>query len=463
MGIYRKICIVLALAMGTLAASASPGAAYTESTLHTYCVGGGTCTDGISPQSPLLKSGNKLYGVAGGGANNGGVVFQYNLNNGNYKVLYNFCSTISGSVCTDGSTPRGRLVIDTSGNLYGTTELGGSSNNAGTAWELVKPTSGGVWTLQTLVAFCQFGAGCADGSEPISGLFYAGQAGGTAYDGTSTLYGTTAFGGGSTAPGGGTVFGLHLSGGTWTRGTIHAFCPSCTTCVNCPDGIFPSGQVVMDASDNIWGTTIVGGSNSSGVAWELSPTGTGSFTETIVYNFCWNGAAKCLDGKAPTGVLLDSSGNIYGTTSSGGSGQGSTGDGIVFELTAGSSCTEGFTQTYLCETVLRNFCPSSGCANGQTPNGDLIFDSSGNIYGTTELGGSSANVSGGGGTVWKLAGTTLTTIYSFCGTGFTSTCSDGVYPAYGVTMDSSGTLYGETGFLGDPTSQGGTLFKITNP
>ena len=450
---FPNICTALMLAAGLLMATGqtTKSEASTQTTLYPFCSSTG-CDDGSNAQSALLKHGNKLYGVAGGGGTHGhGVVFQYNLNNGNYKVLYNFCPSLFMGHCRGGDAPSGKLIIDGDGNLYGTTQLGGPAD-AGSVYELVKPaTSGGSWSYSQVYTFCSLG-GCVDGNDPYSGLTYSGAASGADYDGTSLLFGETLAGGFGGTQGSGGVYALQpVVGSTWSEKVIHDFC-TCTT-----DGLEPGGGLYMDASDNLWGTTFLGGSDGNGIAFELAH-GTDEWndpwTRTVLYNFCWTNVTKCPDGAEPNGVTMDASGNLFGTTMNGGNGSATVGNGVVFKLTNGS-CTEGGTATFWCNTVKYNFCHVSGCTDGSNANGDIVIDGSGNIFGTTSNGGSTAVVTQGAGVTWELTGTTETVLHTFC----TSSCSDGSNPYAGVITDSSGNLYGNTNFGG--ANSGGVLWEFT--
>ncbi len=407
----------------------SPAAATGESVLYNFCQQTG-CTDGQNPGSPLLQDGNFLYGVAGGGANGHGIVFRYNVSTGNYKVLYNFCgSTNFHGFCSDGDDPDGKLVIDTSGNLYGTTFLGGLFNG-GQVYELVKPSSGGSWTFSLIHGFCD--RCTTDGSGPHNGVSYNGQATGTKYDGTSMLFGETD------------------AGGTLDGGTVYAVKGGISEKVLSSPGSEPYGGLYVDSSNNLWGTTAGGGTAGHGIAFEVSPTGnlgTDPWTTTVLYNFCWAGGS-CSDGSLPVGVIMDSAGNLFGTTQEGGN---SSGDGVLFELT-NTSCTEGGTQTFWCNTVKHTF---AGGSDGSGPNGDLVMDASGNIFGTTAAEGDTVHVSTAG-TVWKQTGSSHSTLYSFCpSTG----CPDGQHPLAGVIVDTSGNLYGTADFGG--ANDAGVIYKYT--
>jgi uncharacterized repeat protein (TIGR03803 family) len=329
-------------------------------------------------------------------------------------------------------------VIDTSGNLYGVTNLGGNSNNAGTVFKLTN--SGGTWTRSTLYEFCPDKVGdvsCADGDDPLSGLTYYGQASGSAYDGTSPLYGSTYVGGSDWegSYGNGTIFSLTNSGGTWSESVLVAFCPLCTElCTICSDGELPFGQMIMDSSGNIYGTTRVGGAKGSGTVFKLNTSGPYS----VLYDFC-PGGGSCSDGKWPSGTLLDAAGNIYGTTDLGGSGS----SGVLWKLTNSSGTWS--------QAVKYNFCSSGGCSDGSGPRGDLIMDGSSNIYGTTSGGGNANH----GGTVWKYDGTNESVLYSFCPS---SGCADGQDPGAGVIVDGSGNFYGNTVMGG--SANNGVVFKL---
>jgi uncharacterized repeat protein (TIGR03803 family) len=139
----------------------------------------------------------------------------------------------------------------------------------------------------------------------------------------------------------------------------------------------------MDTAGNIYGATFAGG-NSYGTVFKLSPTGTG-WTETVLYAFC--AQTNCTDGATPVGgLIMDTAGNLYGTTYAGGS--SSVSDGTVFKL---APSITGWT-----ETVLYIFCSQTGCADGAKPDAPVVMDGAGNLYGTTTAGGS------GYGTAFKL-------------------------------------------------------------
>lgn len=228
---------------------------------------------------------------------------------------------------------------------------------------------------------------------------------------------------------------------------LYAFCST----PQCADGATPQGDLVFDQHDNIYGTTYGGGVCGSGygTVFELSPLPGGGWTESVIHSFgastnCQNPA----DGAGPTGLIVDSKGNLYGVTRS----QGPNGYGTVFELAPPSAPGGAWT-----ETVLWGF----NYQDGYAPQCQLIFDASGNLYGTTTFGGTL-----GMGTVFQLVppakGTlwSLNTLYNF-GTN----SLDGSQPSAGVVFDKAGNLYGTTEFgglgIGYRQPGWGIVFKLT--
>ncbi|MHB8216979.1 MAG: choice-of-anchor tandem repeat GloVer-containing protein [Candidatus Sulfotelmatobacter sp.] len=243
------------------------------------------------------------------------------------KVLHNFEGAILGAPGLDGQAPMGGLILDASGNLYGTTTTGGAYGK-GTVFEL-SPKSGGGWAEKTLHNFTFNGS---DGYSPQASLVF---------DAAGNLYGTTQFGGagqcmdysGTYVVGCGTVFELSpKSSGGWREAVVYSFQ------VNGTDGWYPMGDLVFDASRNLYGTTNQGGSGfctdgngvllGCGTVFKLSRKPGESWTETLLHDF----QNIPSDGQFPTGdVILDASGNLYGTTYSGGN--SGSGGGTVFKIT----------------------------------------------------------------------------------------------------------------------------------
>ena len=205
----------------------------------------------------------------------------------------------------DGSEPRGNLIFDAKGNLYGTT-YAGAEYDLGAAFELT-PGAGGVWKEKLIYIF---GKPQTGPWSPTSGVIF---------DSKGNLYGTTIFGG-SPCDVCGTVFELSPgAGGKWNAKTLHSFNHGKT------DGYSPQGNVAFDAEGDLYGTTFYGGVYISyGIAFELTPAAGGSWTEKLLHSF---GNGK--DGARPVGNLVrDKAGNLYGTTSTG----GENGEGAVFEI-----------------------------------------------------------------------------------------------------------------------------------
>jgi uncharacterized repeat protein (TIGR03803 family) len=303
-------------------------------------------------------------------------------------ILYSF-----GTATGDGYFPHGRLLEDSSGNFYGTTYEGGSKGY-GTVFEVSPPVSPSTtWTQTTLYTF---GTGITDPENPQAGLVM---------DSSGNLYGISTYGG---TNGYGAVFELSKVLGTWTVTILHSF----TTITD--DGYEPDDYegLYMDSSGDLYGTTTAGGLHSSGTVFELSPI-SGGWSYSILYNF----GAYTSDGNTPFGSLIaDSHGNLYGTTGGG----GAYGYGTVFKLASGT------------DTILHSF--AYGTTDGAYPQAGVLMDSSGNLYGTTYEGGSSGY--GIAFEVTSLGG--FTVIHNFTGSG------DGINPLDALVMDSSGNLYGTT-------------------
>jgi uncharacterized repeat protein (TIGR03803 family) len=319
-----------------------------------------------------------------------------------YKTVYKF----SGSPNQTG--PTSGLTSDSTGNLYGTIGDGGREGY-GTVFELT-PNGDGGWKEQVLYSFQ-----VADGETPSAGLIF---------DSVGNLYGTTVYGG---ANGDGTVFELTPSGsGGWRERVLHSF--------GVTDGAYPHSGLIFDSAGNLYGTTVYGGANDYGTVFELMPKGD-RWGENVLHSF------GVTDGATPfAGLVFDSAGNLYGTTWD--TLQGET--GIVFELTPNGDGTWN-------ETTIHRFCSRRGCADGASPYGGLVFDSVGNLYGTTTQGGAD-----GFGTVFELApngtgGWNESVLHSFNGMG-------GAYPYAGLIIDAARNLYGTT--VDGGARAAGTVFEL---
>jgi uncharacterized repeat protein (TIGR03803 family) len=249
-------------------------------------------------------------------------------------------------------------------------------------------------------------------------------------DAAGNLYGTTSSGGASGPSGNGTVFELTPnSDGSWTESVLHNFCSR----TNCADGDTPSAGLIFDTVGNLYGTTFYG-ANGYGVVFKLTPNSDGRWTESVLYGFTGG-----VDGDSPYGGLIfDAAGNLYGTTVDG----GAYGSGVVFKLTPNSDGR-------WTESVLYSF---TGGADGSNPFGGVIFDTVGNLYGTTQTSGK------GDGTVFKLTpnsdgGWTESVLHSFTGG------RDRGFPDAGVIFDGAGNLYGTT--AGSSSENNGMVFKLT--
>ena len=316
---------------------------WTETTLYSFCPVAG-CADGQNPMySYLLLDGQgNLYGTAfGGGANGYGVVFELSNSGGTWTetVLHSFANA------PDGANPGNGLIMDGAGNLYGMTFAGGTGNGKGCIFQL--SPSGGTWTEKVIY----------DITSTHSGL--------TLDPNTGTIYGTTY----------GTVFELRQNGsGAWVPTVLFTFNPANAA----TQGSNPVGTLVLDGAGNLYGTTLTGGANNVGVVYKLTPALTGPWTETLLFSFGGN-AQYGPNGATPfAGVVMDTSGNIYGTTQAG----GVKGAGTVYELSPVG--TKGGYK----EHVVFNF----NGTNGAAPKSSLTLDKAGYLYGTTYGGG--ANSSG---------------------------------------------------------------------
>ncbi len=325
------------------------------------------------------------------------------------KVIHNFDGT------PDGAAPNAGVILDAAGNLYGTA-AGGGSAGLGIVYELA-PSTSGAWTENILYSF----QGGSDGATPLGPLIF---------DQAGNLYGTTSNGGVY----GGTVFELIPNGdGTWAEKVLFR-----ANAFGYPV-YFPSSNMVFDAAGNLYGTSSRGGFGTGNV-FELSPSPDGSWTMVSIYSFSYD------ELNNPTSLIIDAAGNLYGTTEYGG-----TSDfGEVFELSPSST---GWKINYP-----HNF---KALPDGQYPTGGVILDSGGNLYGTSSQGGASSACSCGtvfrlkssnGGTRWTEA-----VMKSFDG-------APGSGPIAGVVMDSANNLYGLTYYSGVEQGNeiGGVAFRI-NP
>jgi hypothetical protein len=375
------------------------------------------------------------------------------------KTLVSFNWLPAPNALQTGAYPSGTMLRDANGNLYGTNWLGGEYDS-GTVFRLSPPGRGETeWKLSILYTF----TGWDDGGLPNPQLVM---------DASGALYGT-AEGGGSWMDQG-LVYKLTppvTGNGKWTFTVLHYFY---TTFLDGPgDGSNPSGGLIMDKSGNLYGTTDLGGDPSdpqgvgSGTVFKLAPTDAArtKWQETILYRF--RGGAG---GANPMSALvMDSSGNLYGTTLYGGTGgcvdllSDPLGCGTVFQLRPPAAG-----QTAWTKLTLHHF---AGQTDGAMPQARLFVDTAGSVYGTTFQGGSGGctDMLGyviGCGTVFKLAppsggqkNWTETILHTFTG-------PEGAFPQGGVIADGTGALIGTTSG-GGPTSYGvggfGVLYRLVPP
>ena len=370
------------------------------------------------------------------------------------SVLYSFQGI------PDGQAPAGAIVFDSAGNIYGTTGEGGanncrSANQCGTVYQLTPPAKkSDPWT-ETVLHIFKGNAG-NDGATPF---------GGVVIDSAGNLYGTTGYGGTGNCVllgilmGCGTVFEFSppaQKGGAWTETILYSFQGG-------KDGYLPNGDLVFDAAGNLYGATMFGGGQGTscnpyyqycGTVFGLSPPKKrgGAWKENVLYSFKGNKSGKPSgDGANPNGgLILDNSGALYGTTYFGGDnkqgtcegGAGGTGCGTVFMLSPPAKKGAPWT-----ETVLHRF--QGGTKDGGNPVAGVILDSTNNLFGTTYAGPQN-----GFGTVFEVAKPAGKSqvwmeklLYRF------TDGNDGGYPDAGLALDSQGTFWGTTiggaGFHGD--------------
>jgi len=471
--------LIVALA-ATLMLGAYAPAQDSETVLYTFTGGN---DGGIGGNNLVADWQGNLYGTVNVGGNKStkcepwtgftgcGVVFKLTRDrHGSWSetVLHVFTAG------EDGGVPNGGLILDYAGNLYGTALFGGNDKPAncqaggsyppgcGVVFKLT-PTEHGPWNETVLYTF----TGGADGNEPGSSL---------TFDSQGNLYGTTSIGGNLSCGsyGCGVVFKLTPTAeGPWTESVLYTF-------NNGADGGFPiENGVTFDAQGNLYGTAFYGGDLSvscignpgCGVVYQLAPTPSGPWTETVLHAFTGG-----TDGAMPSfGVTLDFFGHVYGSTFYGGDTSGSnclggfgfgapSGCGVVYELTQ--------TQGVWNETPLYTF---TGGSDGLGGSGPLLLDWAGNLYGMADFGGDLAaqnadcylgTQQAGCGVVFKLtpaeqAPWTESVLYTFTGG------TDGASPVGNLLLDWAGNLYGMADYGGNNSDCGGNgcgvVFEVHQP
>jgi uncharacterized repeat protein (TIGR03803 family) len=381
--------------------------------LHDFTGG----TDGAGNTGVIVDSAGNLFAASGqGGTGNCGYSQSCGLileltpdGNGEWSetVLYNFQDG------RDAANPNSPLTLDASGDLYGTTNSGGT-RGGGTVFELTPGATG--WAMTVLHSFCN--------QEGCVGLPQAG----VAMDQAGNLFGTT-----PELPHGGAAFKLAPKSGRWEETMLHTFG------VKKGDGALPYASPILDAAGNLYGTTQGGGnqcgSSSCGTVYELTPLAGGGWKETVLFRF------DSYDGAWPGGgaLFMDGDGALYGTTENGG-----TYGGVVFKLTP-------LGNGHWKETTVYDF---QGGAKGWLPGSGVVMDKSGNLYGTTDGGGGP----NGCGVIYKLAPAgkdkwKYSVLHTFGRVG------DGCVPAGNLAIDGKGNLYGGTVLGG--TKGYGVVFELT--
>jgi uncharacterized repeat protein (TIGR03803 family) len=397
--------------------------AQTLTVLHAF---GSLSGDGANPLAGLtIDSQGNLYGTASAGGLGYGSAFELKRVGSSfiYRPLYSFRGG------NDGDTPVTGIAIGTNGSLFGTTEHGGGSANVGTVFNVQPPPTSCKTVLcpwrETVVLSFNEGNGFYPYGQLIS-------------DPAGNLYGTTIYGGQRNS---GEVYELSPSSGGWTENILYSFGTGA-------GGYQPVGGVILDRAGNFYGTTRFGTKGRYGSVYQLMPSGQG-WVENTIYSFTGGS-----DGGEPeASLLMDSSGNLYGTT---GWLPDSNNPGTVFELSPSGG---GWTYKLLYMFAVGD--------EGAGAVSSLVMDKAGSFYGETSFDGTvSGTCPYGCGSIFKLTpsngGWTYTDLYDFTGG------ADGNEPYGGVVFDSQGNLYG-TAFAGgtgtncnDGTLAGcGVAWKLT--
>jgi autotransporter passenger strand-loop-strand repeat protein len=384
-------------------------------TLYSFDGNNSFAPTGSGPRGTLIMdAAGDLFGTADGAGTNGyGTVFELANNGSGYATAPTALFSFNYN---QGAGPAGTVIMDAAGNLFGTT-TGAGANGGGTAWEIAKTSTGYANTPTVLVNLAY-----SSGAVPHSGLVM---------DSAGNLFGTTSSG----INNNGTVFEIAKTAtGYATTATVLATFTSTS-------GGAPWGGVLVDAAGNLFGTTSGdGGTHNYGTVFEIAKTASGyASTPTTLATF------NQTNGSYPSAnLIMDAAGNLFGTTAGGGS--ITPFGGTVFEIVKTAA---GYASA---PTTLVSF----GGTSGNDPEAGLLMDNAGNLYGTTAAGGTNS------GTVFEVAKTatgyasTPTTLVDFIG-------SNGSSPFGSLIMDSSGTIYGTT--AGGGATNGGTIFQLvaSNP
>ena len=409
----RVKALVLVAVTLMLVASAWAGS---DTVLYNFC-SQSSCVDGQNAFGSLVadSSGNHLFGTTYQGGTNGfGEVFELTKSGSTWtqSVIYSFL----GAANSDGAYPYAGLVMDSSGNLFGTTLQGGPSSQ-GTVFELSK--SGSTWKETVLHSFQDVGG--SDGFYPYAALVF---------DAAGNLYGTTQNGGKFN---GGTVFTLKASGSKFTYKLIHSFATSASSAYS------PYSSLVVNPKNGyLYGTTYYGGTIwNAGAIYQMRQV-SGVWLFSVIYNF----KSASLGQYSASSLAADAAGNLYGTNWQG----GDFNLGDVFKLTpSGKTWTQKIIYSF------KGYAKKDGAYPYYA---GVTLDAQGNIYGTTYQGGSSAANNLNYGTVYKLAAGTFkeSVLWSFL-----TNPGDGYNPFHQPILV-GGKLYGETNSGG--AHGGGTVYEV---
>jgi uncharacterized repeat protein (TIGR03803 family) len=395
-------------------------------------LGGGLSTGG-SPFSPVIQDAcGNLYGTTasgGGDYGSGGVVYELPagaIGNQVETTMHTFPGVGYGDTSTDGSKPATGLLLDSSGNVYGTAFYGATYNSGSCSnWydfgAIFEVNAGSVvedGENSTDTLLYQFSDSPVQGTNPSTGLVR---------DADGNLYGVGQSCGANTD---GAVFELSAgSGGAWTLSTPYSF-PTYSGTNTFPYGPeVNQGYLALDSSGNLYGTTYSGGTYANGSVFKLTPGSGGAWTATTLYSFKGGTTDGCNPYAEP---VVDSSGNLYGTTY----GCGSASDGAVWKLTSGGV-----------ETILHTF--TGGTTDGNDPAAGVVLDSYGDLYGTAARGGAN-----GGGTVYEISASGAYSILH----DFEATGVDGLLPLAAPLVAQDGNIYGTTLDGGGGGNASGTIW-----
>ena len=384
----------------------------------TYTIGGTVSGLAVGTQMVLQDNGGDNLTVT----TNGAFTFATALGTGvNYAVTVNTQPTgqtcaVSQGTGTTGSTNVANVAVTCSANAVSTYSIGGtlSGLTTGSGISVVLQDNGGDnLTLTTNGAF-------TFATKLLAGASYAVTVNTQPTGQTCTV---SNFGSGTVGAANVTTVSVTCTTGTpaATETVLYSFGAG-------TDGSSPDAGLIRDGSGNLYGTTLNGGNHNAGAVFKITPAG----VESVLYSF----GATTTDGKVlQAGLVMDASGNFYGTTSSG----GLNNTGTVFKITPAGV-----------ESVLYSFGATTS-GDGFGPQAGLVMDASGNFYGTTSAGGLNNT-----GTVFKITPAGVESVlYSFG----TTTSGDGANPRAGLVMDASGNFYGTT--FGGGSTGAGTVFEIT--